>query len=112
MMTFVYPDPIPLGDDVRIPFALTNKDGTPYDYTGHTLEFFLSRTLADTGSYVVTKTTVAGIEAVSPALGTGNLVFAFDDPIPAGSYHYSFRDQTARVTLTIGTIAFADHPGR
>lgn len=113
MLLFNYPTPIPLGDNCSIPFALTNLDGTPYDYTGHVLKLFLSETPQDTGLYVVTKDTIGGgISPVSASGGTGNINFLAADPLSGKTYYYGFRDETAEVTLSSGTMPFADHPGR
>lgn len=113
MLAFNYPTPIPLGDNASIPFALTNPDGTPYDYTGHVLKFFLSETQQDSGVYAVTKSTLdSGISPVSTSGGTGNINFLVADSLTGKTYYYGFRDETAEVTLSSGAMTFADHPGR
>lgn len=113
MLAFNYPTAIPLGDNCSIPFALTNLDGSPYDYTGHTLKLFFSETPADTGVYVATKSTSdGGISPVSPSTGTGNVNFLLTDPLVGKSYYFALRDETAQVTLSSGMWPFADHPGR
>lgn len=113
MLIFNYPTPVPLGDTCSIPFAVTNPDGTPYDYTGHVLKLFFSETQVDTGSYVVTKSTSdGGLSPVSQSGGTGNVNFLAADPLAGKTYYYGFRDETANVTLTSGTWPFADHQGR
>lgn len=113
MLVFNYPTPIPLGDTCSIPFALTNLDGTPYDYTGHVLKLFIGETPIDTGIYALTKsTTDAGISPVSTSGGTGNIHFLPADGLAGKTYYFAFRDETAEVTLSSGAITFADHPGR
>lgn len=115
MLLFNYPTPVPLGDTCSIPFALTNVDGTPYDYTGHILKLFISETQTDTGTYALTKaTTDGGISPVSTSGGTGNINFLAADALAltGKTYNFALRDETAEVTLSSGAITFADHPGR
>lgn len=125
MLIFNYPDPIPLGDKFSVPFSLTNPVppgspigtvGTPYDWTGDTLELFLSDTEDDTGVYVLTKISDSsnGIAAVSQSGGTGNINFlpADDSVLQGRSYYYGLRNQTTEETLAKGMMTFADHPGR
>lgn len=113
MLVFNYPTPIPLGDNCSIPFAVTNLDGTPYDYTGHVLKLFISETPNDTGAYALTKSTLdGGLSPVSTTGGTGNANFLATDGLSGKTYYYGFRDETTQQTLSGGTIAFADHPGR
>lgn len=112
-------DPIPLGDDVVIPMAFKNKDGTPFDLTGGNVKAAL-RTLpgvTTTVSISKTATPSVGVLITNAIGGLAQVTFDSVDThdIAAGVYEFSAQAINAsgkKSTQIITRIPFVDHPTR
>lgn len=102
---------IPIGDDVVIPLALKNADGTAFDLTGGGAAVSFGMT---TKTGTLAKTTPAGIQITNAAGGLANLVLDSADTatLPPGQYPFAIRATSGagkKSTQIIGTIVLLEH---
>jgi hypothetical protein len=110
---------IPLGDDVVIPVAFKNADGTPFDLTGGSAKAAIRSLSGVTPAVLIVKTSTpsVGILITNALGGLANITLDSIDTVNIAAGQYEFSAQAIngagkKSTQIITKIPFIDHPTR